>query len=154
MHELASRALFLEQTKYLQGKLAEARGWVFHQLEYPLIEVTFTDSVKRRISSRMRWSCENWDDNPPSVTLMNATGVPLKCADPPAVEFWPNSSGIFNPTPHPGTGLPFICMAGILEYHTHPSHIGDAWDGYRTREGYDLGGLLSQVWNGWLKGGQ
>lgn len=152
MHELASKALFSEQTKHLSGRLADARGWVFHRLEYPFIELTFTDLVKSRVPARMCWSCDGWNDNPPSVTLMNASGLALNASNPPPPEFWPNPSGIFNPSSHPSSRRPFICMAGIREYHSHPSHVRDTWHGYRTREGYDLGGLLTQVWNGWLKG--
>jgi len=40
-------------------------------------------------------------------------------------------------------------MAGVREYHTHPSHTGDVWENYKDRSGYDLGGLLTQVWRVW-----
>jgi hypothetical protein len=33
---------------------------------------------------------------------------------------------------HPVTGRPFVCLQGIAEYHSHPSHVADSWDRYRT----------------------
>jgi hypothetical protein len=32
---------------------------------------------------------------------------------------------------HPVTGKPFVCLQGIAEYHSHPSHLTDSWDRYR-----------------------
>jgi len=29
-------------------------------------------------------------------------------------------------------GVPFLCIAGVREYHTHPAHSGDAWELHRT----------------------
>jgi hypothetical protein len=42
-------------------------------------------------------------------------------------------------------------MAGAREYHTHSSHVNDLWDNYKHRGGYDLGGILHQLWSAWLK---
>jgi hypothetical protein len=27
---------------------------------------------------------------------------------------------------------PFLCIAGVREYHDHPGHSGDSWDLHRT----------------------
>jgi hypothetical protein len=40
-------------------------------------------------------------------------------------------------------------MAGVREYHMHPSHVGDVWDNYKSRPGYDLGGVITLVWRAW-----
>jgi hypothetical protein len=40
-------------------------------------------------------------------------------------------------------------MAGVREYHTHSSHVSDAWENYKTKSGYDLGGVITQVWRAW-----
>jgi hypothetical protein len=34
---------------------------------------------------------------------------------------------------HPVTNQPFVCLQGIAEYHSHPSHLSDTWDRYRNR---------------------
>lgn len=31
---------------------------------------------------------------------------------------------------YPGE-LPFLCIAGVREYHDHPAHSGDAWELHR-----------------------
>jgi hypothetical protein len=153
MHDLVSRLLCEEQTNGLNARLAASRGWVLHQIEYPLIDVTFTAPETNRLPLRLQIRCENWNERPPSIGRLDAAGGLLQCANPARGEILPNASGIFHPGPHPNTGRPFICMAGTLEYHTHPSHLTDHWDGYRTKAGFDLGGLLTQIWNGWLRGG-
>ena len=28
--------------------------------------------------------------------------------------------------------IPFLCIAGVREYHEHPAHSGDRWESYRT----------------------
>jgi hypothetical protein len=153
MHELVSRSLFEEQVKGLNGRLAASRSWVLHQIEYPLIDLTFTASETNRVPLRLQVRCQNWNEIPPSVTLLDGAAGFLPSANPPRQEILPNPSGIFHPGPHPNTGRPFVCMAGTLEYHTHPSHVTDYWEGYRTKAAFDLGGLLTQIWNGWLRGG-
>lgn len=153
MHNLVSQALFEDQVKGFESRLAESRGWVFHQTEYPLIDVTFTAPELNRTPLRLRLHCENWNERPISVELMDAEARLLPSANPPRSEILPNPSAIFHPGPHPNTGRPFICMAGTLEYHTHPNHVNDHWDGYRNKAGFDVGGLLTQIWHGWLRGG-
>jgi Predicted metal binding domain len=51
---------------------------------------------------------------------------------------WTSAAGIATPQP-------FMCMAGIREYHTHSSHVGDLWENYRSSPDYDLPGILVQV---------
>jgi hypothetical protein len=42
-------------------------------------------------------------------------------------------------------------MRGSREYHTHESHISDIWDNYRGMPEFSLGGIITQLWNAWLK---
>jgi len=150
MHELASKALFIAQTEILSTKLAEARGWVLHMMEYPTIDLAFTQSG--RTTLRLRVNCTGWNMQPPTFRLLSSTGIPLAVSNPPPAEIHPNGSGIFNPNAHPLTGEPFICMRGSREYHTHESHLQDHWDACLRLPGYDIGGLLTQIWHAWLKG--
>ena len=33
---------------------------------------------------------------------------------------------------HGDDDIPFLCIAGVREYHEHPAHTGDPWESYRT----------------------
>ena len=143
MHPAAAKALFNAETATLSAALAKRRGWVFHSIEFPLIDCAFT--APGRMTLRLRLQCDNWNDQPPAISLLAAEGAFLPTL--PA-----NPSGVFNQGPHPATGRPFICMRGAREYHTHPSHVGDPWETLKTSSSYSLGGILSQLWSAWQKG--
>jgi len=49
----------------------------------------------------------------------------------------------------PITHLPFVCMIGTNEYHTHSSHVSDAWSQYRDSR--TLGSIVYQIQQGWLQ---
>jgi hypothetical protein len=72
-----------------------------------------------------RFGCAYFDAQPPSVAMVDpGTGVELP------LERW--TPGIPHGL-HPVTGKPFVCIQGVAEYHSHPSHLGDSWDRYRHR---------------------
>lgn len=143
MHELLSQRLFDEQVKHLTPRLALSRGWVLHQVSYPILDCEF--QAAGRTPLRLRLNCENWNTRPPSIDLLDSAGsYMLKL---------PNGmSSVFNPSAHGNTGRPFVCMRGSLEYHTHPSHLTDSWESLRTSDDYTLGGILTQLWHAWQKG--
>ena len=143
MHPAATHALFEEETRHFSEALCKRRGWIMHSLTFPIINVTYT--APGRMPLRLTYACDNWNDLPPSIRLENPDGTPLH-------QLTPNPSGVFHPGPHNVTGLPFVCMRGSREYHTHPSHVTDLWDGIRGGSSYTIGGIMTQVWNGWLKG--
>lgn len=143
MHPAAAKALFDSEVATLSATLAKRRGWVFHTLEFPVIDCSFT--AAGRTTLRLRFQCDNWNDLPPSVLLLTAEGSPLTTLPQ-------NHSSVFNPGPHPSTGRPFVCMRGAREYHTHPSHVGDPWESLKNSDSYSLGGILTQLWNAWQKG--
>lgn len=144
MHELASRALFEDQTKHLADQILEVRHWSIVTSTYPVLEVRFEEDGRAPMHVRME--CGDWHDVPPSVTLLDGVGKVLQ------VGAAPTGSNIFHQGPHSASrNLPFVCMAGTREYHTHSSHVGDSWTNYRTLSGYDLGGIMTQIWNGWRK---
>ena len=143
MHPAAAKALFEEHTCNLSPTLARRRGWVIHSIEFPMIDCAFT--APERTTFRLRLLCKSWNDLPPAVSLHAADGTLL--ATLPA-----NPTGVFNPHLHPATQRPFICMRGVLEYHTHPSHISDPWESLKNSSSYTLGGILTKLWNAWQKG--
>ena len=142
MNRAASQGLFDEQTQRLDGRLLQIRKWTVFVRTYPVLDVGFEESG--RTPMRVRMDCEDWNELPLPITLLSFDGTVLTAvpSGPP---------GIFHQGPHPQTGRPFVCMAGAREYHTHPSHTSDVWENYKTHAGYDLGGILTRSWNGWLK---
>jgi hypothetical protein len=95
---------------------------------------------------RLRLHCRDWNDTPPSVELLDAAGSVLVTV--PGLR---QSSSYFNGGPHPTTGRPFVCTAGVLEYHQHSGHVGDSWSNYRGTDSYSLGGILTNLWRAWEK---
>jgi hypothetical protein len=143
MHPAAAQALFEEEVKHLSPALCERRGWIMHNLVFPIVNVSFT--LSGRTTLRVNFACDNWNDLPPSIRLENHDGTVLQTLPP-------NPTGVFHTGPHNLTNLPFVCMRGSREYHTHPSHVGDLWDPIRGGSNYTIGGIMTQVWNAWLKG--
>ncbi len=140
MHKELSEELFKEQTKFCyDDNLLKLRSWRVVARSYPTLEVEFSADGKSTI--RVKMTCDDWDELPPSVELLDSSGAPLRP--------YPQGQGVFNNSAHPKTGKPFLCTPGVREYHQHTSHISDSWDNYKTRSGFDLGGLLTQIWNAW-----
>lgn len=142
MHELASKMLFEADTKGFNDLLIKLRGWKSFKIEYPIVDIGFL--ADNRKSVRVRMICDNWNEVPPSIQLLSIEGEFLSTIpkDP---------AGIFNGSSHPITNRPFICMRGSREYHTHSSHTTDSWEQIKGIGGYDLGGILTQVWRAWNK---
>jgi len=143
MHEAASRALFEDEVGNFSERLAKSRGWVFHKLEYPIIDSDILCHNGNNL--RVQLVCDNWNELPPSIILLNADGSHM-------ISFQVGATGVFNPSKHPATGRPFVCMRGSREYHTHPSHINDPWEPLRHLSAYSLGGILHQLSRAWRKG--
>ncbi len=141
MHKAACKALFDRQAGFAPALLVE-RGWEVFTSEFPTLDVLFTSAG--RVPLRVKMGCADWNELPPSIGLLDRDGNYLLAVprDP---------AGIFNPSVHPSVGRPFICMRGSLEYHIHPSHVNDPWEQLRGKSGYDLGGILTQVWRAWKK---
>jgi hypothetical protein len=141
MHKAAAKALFDKQVGLTPTLLAE-RQWELVSDIFPALEIIFTGAG--RVPLRIRLSCPDWNDVPPSIALLDRDGNYMSPIprDP---------AGVFNPSAHPSTGHPFICMKGSLEYHVHPSHVNDPWDQLKGKSAYDLGGILTQVWRAWTK---
>jgi len=143
MHPEASKLIFEEEVGRWPPDLASARGWVMHELCYPIIDCELTHPGRTPL--RLKLSFDGWDDQPPSIALLSSAGAVLPTLPP-------NPTSIFNASAHPITGRPFICMAGSREFHTHSSHLGESWGQFKGRPGFGIGDLLTKFWHGWLKG--
>jgi hypothetical protein len=142
MLEALSRAAFDRDVGRLDRRMADKFGWEVVTTRFPVLDVIFRHSTATPL--RLRFTCADWDELPPSIELLSADGSHLTA--PP-----PHLGGVFHPGPHPNTGRPFVCMRGALEYHTHPSHLNDQWWNYRGKPGIDLLGILSQLWRAWKR---
>ena len=139
-----SKALFEEQTRGLNTKLAKSRGWTIHKVEFPIIDCEFSEDGWQGL--RILMECSEWDERPPSIELQSPDGNTLPEGMVPV-----GSTHVFNKSRHQNTQRPFVCMRGSYEYHTHSSHINDLWSPLRGKDAYTLGEILSQLWNAWKK---
>ncbi|MGA3123165.1 MAG: putative metal-binding protein [Polyangiaceae bacterium] len=140
VHEAASRELFDNAVKGIGPDLCAERGWTLHSALYPILEVGFAAVDRQTV--RVRARCDGWNGIPPSIEWLDGGGRVLS-----SIPSGPG--GQLNNSAHPTTGRPFVCMPGVREYHTHSSHTGDVWENYKGRPGYDLGGVITQVWRAW-----
>jgi hypothetical protein len=95
----------------------------------------------------------NYDAMPPSVRLVNPfTGDPYKAKDLPtalnrsvplpqheiAVPGVPGGAKMMFAAAqqlmqaYGPDEIPFLCLAGVREYHDHPAHSGDVWELHRA----------------------
>ena len=140
MNNALSRALFESEVNALNSaRLLELRNWAINEMAFPVLDITFCKPSRN--SFRVRLLCNEWNERPPSIEFLSAAGTYLVKA--------PSGSGVLHQGPHPNTQRPFVCTPGTLEYHTHPSHLQDFWDNYKGKSGFDLGGLLTQIWKAW-----
>lgn len=143
MHIALSRSLFENKVGQWPPDLAKSRGWIIHKIEYPVIDCEFT--ATERTPLRLYCDFSDWDEQPPSVALQNSAGELLRTLPS-------NPTGVFNTNSHPTTGRPFICTAGVREFHIHSSHLNEKWEQFRGKPGFDLGDILTKLWHAWLKG--
>jgi hypothetical protein len=142
MNEAVSNALFQRDVQGLSERLLASRNWKLYGNEFPILDVGFR--AEGRVELRVRLVAKNWNDEPPSVELLNSAGEFL-------TQLPRHPGSVFNNGIHPATGRPFVCMAGAREYHIHSSHVNDSWENYKRKAAYTLGGILTQLWNAWLK---
>jgi len=137
-----SKATFERDVGRIDGRSARSYNWRILESHFPILDVVFDHATAPAL--RLRLTCDDWDELPPSIELLDESGNHLRSAPP-------NGGGVFNASLHDITGRPFVCMRGAREYHTHQSHTSDLWDNYRGKSGMDLGGIVLQLWRAWKK---
>jgi Predicted metal binding domain len=140
--EAFCKAAFDRDVERIDPRSARIWGWTILESKFPILDVVFEHASAAPL--RLRLQCDNWDELPPSIALLDRAGNRLMQAPP-------DVGSVFNPGPHPTVGYPFVCMRGVREYHTHFSHVNDYWDNYRGQPGMDLGGIVQQLWRAWKK---
>lgn len=129
------------------------RGWLLLTTGDLTVEVGFLQNVAlggRQIpvmTACVRLDYWNFDLWPPSLTFLDPISrqpAPPPVRAPDRVSATEVRDALIDQ--HPVTRQPFLCLAGIREYHTHPQHSGDDWLLHRhLREG-DLVVVCERIW--------
>ena len=131
------------------------RGWFLAEAAFPEILVVLAAPQLRPspVVTGVRFDYTDYDLRPPSVRLVDPfTGEVYRAAELPvqllrAVEveaavpvglqlppgFQPPRMMQQQPLmqSYGPEDIPFLCIAGVREYHDHPGHSGDAWELHR-----------------------
>lgn len=142
-----------------------ARGWFLIDAEFPevLVIMAATKLKPPAIVTGVLLDYTNYDIEPPSVRLVDPfTRVPyarrelpttLNRAVPAQSIALPGMPGAnlqmqaLQPLmqAHADDDVPFLCIAGVREYHEHPGHSGDRWELHRSAGAGRLVRLLEVV---------
>lgn len=141
-----------------RGLAAEygARGWFLAEASFPTILVVLAAPhvTPPPVVAGVLINYTDYDFRPPSVKLVNPfTREPysfeqlptqlLRQVEAPGMvgPMFNLPNGVAPPKmimhqplmqPDATGGAPFLCIAGVREYHDHPGHSGDSWDLHRT----------------------
>ena len=132
------------------------RGWLLAEAEFPHALVILATAKTQPISilCGVWFDYSNYDAAPPSVRLVHPlTREPYKWSKLPtqllrmpappdvggaaqALEQGVAQAQLVAPQPlmqaYGDDDIPFLCIAGVREYHEHPAHSGDHWLSHRT----------------------
>jgi hypothetical protein len=119
------------------------RGWWLMEASFPTVFVVFAAPQLRpsAVVCGVELDFTNYDLEPPSVRLVDPfTREPYRAKDLPTtlprrqdvdVSLGPAVQRISQAVPlmvaHDAQDVPFLCIPGVYEYHTHPAHTGDSW---------------------------
>ena len=149
-----SRAKFeSEITDYLSLEADyRARGWFLVKADWPTAVVVLASSKTSppTIVTAVQFDYTNYDVEPPSVRLVDPFSGRLLLDKELPIRLPRMIPGPEMSTPVPGLpklqlntaqdlmqahspeDLPFLCIAGVKEYHDHPGHSGDSWELHRS----------------------
>ena len=131
----------------------ERRGWFLVEAQFPFIFVVMAAcNVKPSpLVLGVLLDYSNYDTVPPSVRLVDPfsrepytgsqlptplmRGLPIQQMQipglPPNAGFQVRQAQPLMQFHHPDD-IPFLCIAGVKEYHEHPGHSGDSWELHRS----------------------
>jgi len=162
------RAKFDSELQALQAcaPLLEARGCSIAKAEFPTVDVLFTPrwppevvvvapdgsrllrqplpgAVPRAFGARIDFS--GFDVLALSVSFRNPNSWdPLPVGAIGGFHCAPGELPVAVVHPHPKTGLAFLCVQGVREYHEQPIHEGDDWLLYRGSCGLPY--VVEAIW--------
>ncbi len=129
-----------------------ARGWFLVKADWPTAVVVLASSNTSppAIVTAVQFDYTNYDAEPPSVRLVDPFSGRLLLNKELPIRLPRMIPGPEMSTPVPGLpklqlntaqdlmqahspeDLPFLCIAGVKEYHDHPGHSGDSWELHRS----------------------
>ena len=142
-----------------------ARGWFLVKAEWPVAVVVLASKKTSppALVAAVQFDYTNYDAEPPSVRFIDPfSGRSLSFRELP-LRMQRMVPGLELPIPGPGGGkaqlnkpenlmqaytpedVPFLCIAGVKEYHDHPGHSGDPWEMHRSSGGGRLVRLLEVI---------
>lgn len=158
--EVTKRKFDREVTLLMENREAlRERGIFIEEVAFPSVYALFSVAfpVGRLVIFGVRVGFEDFNVLPPSAHFYEpVTRRPLLRPEIP-LPLQPLGDQVPNVIvgAHPATGLPFVCLRGFKEYHTHPQHTDDPWDQYRydgsTGTAYYC---LEQIWVHITRGAQ
>jgi hypothetical protein len=142
----------------------EQRGWFLLEAEFPTVFVLMVSTKTRppAVVTGVLLDYTNYDAAPPSVRLVNpftrepflANALPTSLnralpAQAIALPGMPGQLQMQGAQPlmqaHSPEEIPFLCIAGVREYHEHPGHSGDSWELHRASGAGRLVRLLDVI---------
>lgn len=136
------------------SELNARRGWWMLRRDPLVVEVAFLARVAFGerllpvVTVCTRLDYTNFDLWPPSVTFIDP--ITRQTVPPPvrAMDRVTGSDEVRDALVdgHPTTGLPFLCLPGVREYHSHPQHTGDDWLLHRRLGEGDLAVICERIW--------
>lgn len=139
-----------------QPELLKERGWILLQRSGLELDVAFAARVQLSsspaplpiLAACIRLNYEDYDLVPPSLTFIDLFGgAPIM----PHVRAIVADSKDLLVNGHPHTKLPFLCVPGTREYHSHPQHTGDSWLLHRERKAGSPIVLCDLVWRAMVR---
>jgi hypothetical protein len=149
------------------GKEYRSRGWFLVDCDFPRVFVVLSSPKMKpaAIVMGVAFDYTNYDADPPSVRIVDPfTGEPLKFKDlpnplnrslpaqeisipgmPPEQKMLVASMQAYMQGYGPDE-VPFLCLAGVREYHNHPAHTGDVWGLHRASGAGRLVRLLEIIY--------
>lgn len=143
----------------------EARGWLLLEASFPEIFVVLAAPAVQPtpIVCGVVFDYTNYDAEPPSVKLVNPftrepylvkelpttlnRAVPAQTIALPGVPGGNLQMQAVQPLMQAQSPdeVPFLCIAGVREYHEHPGHSGDTWELHRSSGAGRLVRLLEVI---------
>jgi hypothetical protein len=149
------------------GEKYRSRGWFLLEFEFPrvLVALCAANLKPPAVIMGISFDYTNYDACPPSVRIVNPfTAEPYKFKDLPNPlnrALPPREIALPGMPPEQKMVLgnvqqlmqaygpeeiPFLCLAGVREYHSHPAHSGDLWELHRASGAGRLVRLLDLIY--------
>lgn len=148
------------------GGQYRSRGWLLVEAEFPRVLVALAAAKVNPapVVMGVAFDYTNYDAAPPSVKIVNPfNGELYKFKDLPnplnralpaqevAIPGMPAEQKMMVQSVQPymqaygPEEVPFLCLAGVREYHEHPAHSGDLWELHRQNGAGRLVRLLDVI---------